>query len=81
MARARGCRSCFVEMDAIVLADGGTVFLCSQCDSIADARHLDGGRRGWAAGMGRKDLKLVVSRPKSWSVKKISYTGKKSLTA
>ena len=81
MARLRGCRTCFIEMEAILMADGEAVFLCAHCDSIADARHLDGGRRAWAAGMTRKSLKLVVNRPKSWSAKKFLDTGKKSLTA
>jgi hypothetical protein len=32
---------------------------------MADERHHAGGRRHWPAGMARKPLKLVVSRPKT----------------
>ncbi len=81
MARLRGCRTCHVELDTIALADGGAVLFCATCDMIADEPHLAGGGRPWSAGMARKPLKLVVNRPKSWSVKKITSTGKKSLTA
>jgi hypothetical protein len=48
---------------------------------MADETHLAGGGRPWPAGMTRKPLKLVVSRPHPAVVKKISQPGKKSLTA
>jgi hypothetical protein len=81
MARPRGCRTCLVELDVIAMADGGAVLFCAACDTMGDERHVSGGARPWPAGMGQKRLKLVIDRPKSWSVKKISIAGKKSLTA
>ena len=81
MAKLRGCRVCFVELQEIALADGGAVLFCAACDVMADERHHAGGRRQWLAGMARKPLKLVVNRPKSAILKKFSYPGKKSLTA
>ena len=79
--KLRGCRTCFVEMERIVLADGSAMLFCAACDTIGEERHLVAGGRCSPAGMARKPLKLVVDRPKSAIVKKISYTGKKSLTA
>ncbi len=81
MAKLRGCRVCFVELQEIALADGGAVLFCAACDVMADERHHAGGRRHWPAGMARKPLKLVVNRPKTAIVKKFSHQGKKSLTA
>lgn len=81
MARLRGCRICFVELQEIALASGDAVLFCAACDTMADARHHAGGAPSWAAGMARKPLKLVVNRPRPAVVKKISFTGRKSLTA
>ena len=81
MAKLHGCRFCFVELETIALAGGSAVLFCAHCDTMADEHHHAGGARHWPAGMGRKPLKLVVNRPKSAIVKKISYQGKKSLTA
>ena len=81
MARLRGCRTCFIELDEIALADGSVVLVCTTCDVMADLRHHAGGGRAWPAGMARKPLKLVVNRPKSAIVKKFLHSGKKSLTA
>jgi hypothetical protein len=77
----RGCRTCFVELQEIALADGRAVLFCATCDTMADTRHHAGGQRAWAAGMARKPLKLVVNRPKSADVKKVLSGGKNSLTA
>jgi hypothetical protein len=77
----RGCRVCFVELQEIALAGGSAVLFCATCDTMADTRHHAAGRRAWAAGMGRKPLKLVVNRPKSADLKKVLSGGKKSLTA
>ena len=81
MAKLRGCRVCFVELQEIALADRGAVLFCAACDVMADERHHAGGRRHWPAGMARKPLKLVVDRPKSAILKKVLHSGKKSLTA
>jgi hypothetical protein len=81
MAKLRGCRVCFVDMQEIALADGSVVLFCAACDTMADERHVTGGARCWPAGMARKPLKLVVNRLRPALVKKISYPGKKSLTA
>jgi hypothetical protein len=81
MAKPRGCRTCFVELEEIALADGSTVLFCAACDTMADIRHHAGGQRAWPAGMMRKPLKLVVNRPRTAIVKKVSVEGKKSLTA
>ena len=81
MAKLRGCRTCFVELEEIALANGGVVLFCATCDAMADLSHHAGGRRPWTAGMARQPLKLVVSRPKTAIVKKFSYAGKKSVTA
>ena len=81
MAKLRGCRVCFIDMASITLADGTHVWFCAACDVMGDDRHVAGGARCWPAGMARKPLKLVVNRPKTASGKKISYPGKKSLTA
>ena len=80
-AKLRGCRSCFIDMAEIALADGSTVWLCAACDTMGDDRHFSGGARCWPAGMGRKPLKLVINRRHPAIVKKISMPGKKSLTA
>ena len=76
-----GCRTCFVELEEIALADGGAVLFCATCDTMADTRHHAAGQPAWAAGMARKPLKLVVNRPQSASVKKVLSGGKNSLTA
>jgi hypothetical protein len=81
MVRLRGCRVCHVEMQNITLAGGGVVWFCAACDTMGDERHIAGGGRCWPAGMARKPLKLVVDRPKADVMKKISVSGKKSLTA
>lgn len=81
MAKLRGCRVCFIDMASMTLADGTAVWLCAACDVMGDDRHVAGGARPWPAGMARKPLKLVVNRPKTAPGKKISYPGKKSLTA
>jgi len=78
MPKLRGCRTCFIDMAAIVLADGSAVWLCATCDAMGDERHVSGGARCWPAGMGRKPLKLVVNRRHPAIVKKISLPGKKS---
>jgi hypothetical protein len=74
--KQRGCRTCFVDMQRIVLADGSAMLFCAVCDTIGDERHVAAGARCAPAGMGRKPLKLVVDRPKSAIVKKIPYQGK-----
>jgi hypothetical protein len=81
MAKLRGCRVCFVELQEIALAGGGAVLFCATCDVMADERHHAGGRSHWPAGMARRPLKLVVNRPKSAVMKKVLPSGKKSLTA
>lgn len=81
MAKLRGCRVCFVDLQEIALADGGVVLFCATCDTMADRRHHAGGGRPWPAGMARKPLKLVVNRPRPAIVKKILQSGNKSLTA
>jgi hypothetical protein len=65
MPKLRGCRVCFIDLQAIALADGGVVLLCAACDAMADERHHAGGARPWPAGMARKPMKLVISRPKT----------------
>ena len=42
MAKLRGCRVCFVELEQIALADGGAVLYCAACDVMADERHHAG---------------------------------------
>jgi hypothetical protein len=79
--KLRGCRICRVEMERVVLTDGSAMLFCAVCDLIGDERQLAAGGRCGPAGMARKPLKLVVDRPKPAIVKKISYPGKKSLTA
>jgi hypothetical protein len=65
MPKLRGCRVCFTDLQEIALAGGGVVLFCAACDAMADERHHAGGGRPWPAGMARKPLKLVVSRPKT----------------
>ncbi len=81
MARLRGCRLCLVELEEIALASGDAVLFCAACDTMADVRHHAAGGRHWPAGMARKPLKLVVNRRHPAVVKKVSNSGKKSLTA
>ena len=81
MARLRGCRVCFIEMEAIALANGRAMLFCAACDTLADERHWTHGARCEPAGMSRKPLKLVVNQPRPVAVKKFINPGKKSLTA
>lgn len=81
MAKLRGCRGCFVELQEIALSGGGVALFCATCDTMADEAHHAAGRRAWPAGMARKPLKLVVDRPRTVVLKKILHSGKKSLTA
>lgn len=81
MAKLRGCRGCFVELQEIALSDGSVALFCAACDTMADEAHHGAGRRAWPAGMARKPLKLEVDRPRTELLKKVLAGGKKSLTA